>query len=99
MAGHLLIDKNYRCESERDTRYIRKLVNDVKNDMLDLKETEDLQAFEEMYTDLPKDYFEKGDTSVAIKHVDVPESIVYGGQATLEVHFRGQGVRKIYLVA
>lgn len=99
MAGHLLIDKNYRCESERDTRYIRKLVNDVRNDIKDLKETDDIEEFESKYIELPRDYFEKGDTSVSMKHVDVPESIAYGNRATLEIHWRGAGIRKIYLVA
>ena len=99
MAGHLLIDKNYVGESESETKAIRDLIKDVRSDIRTLRETDDITAFEAVYLDLPRDYHEKGDTSVSLKHVDVPESIVYGGRASLEIHWRGAGIRKIYLVA
>lgn len=98
MAGHLLITE-YVGETDSETKAIRKLIKDVRNDIRSLRETDDITAFEALHTDLPRDYFEKGDTSVTIKHVDVPEDMVYGGKASLEVHWRGSGIRKIYLVA
>lgn len=99
MAGHLLITDKYVGESKDETRAIRKLIKDVRSDIRALRETDDITAFEAIHTDLPRDYFEEGDTAVSVKHVDVPESIVWGGKASLEVHWRGAGVRKVYLVA
>lgn len=99
MAGHLQITEKYIGEAENETKVIRKLIKDVRADIRALRETDDLAAFEALYTDLSRDYFEKGDTAVSVKHVEVPESIVFGGRASLEIHWRGVGIRKIYLVA
>ncbi len=99
MAGHLQITDKYVGESESETKSIRKLIKDVRADIRALRETDDLAAFEALHTDLSRDYFESGDTAVSVKHVDVPESMVYGGKASLEIHWRGVGIRKIYLVA
>lgn len=99
MAGHLLIDKTYVGETKDETKAIRNLIKEVRDDIRELRETDDITAFENIHRDLPRDYFDKGDTSVTVKQVDVPESIVYGGRASLEIHWRGAGIRKIYLVA
>ncbi len=99
MAGHLLITDKYVGETEDETKAVRKLIKDVRADIRALRETDDLAAFEALHLDLPRDYFEAGDTAVSVKHVDVPESIVWGGKANLEIHWRGVGVRKVYLVA
>ena len=99
MAGHLLITDKYIGETDSETKAIRQLVKDVRADIRALRDTDDLAAFEALHTDLPRDYFEDGDTAVSVKHVEVPESIVYGGKASLEIHWRGVGIRKIYLVA
>ena len=99
MAAHLLITDKYIGETESETKTIRNIIKEVRNDIRTLRETDDLAAFEALHTDLPRDYFEKGDTAVSVKHVDVPESMVYGGKASLEIHWRGVGIRKIYLVA
>lgn len=99
MAGHLLITDKYIGETENETKVIRKLIKDVRADIRALRETDDLAAFEALHTDLSRDYFESGDTAVSVKHVEVPESIVFGGRASLEIHWRGVGIRKIYLVA
>lgn len=99
MAGHLLITDKYVGETKDETKAIRRLVKDVRADIRALRDTDDLAAFEALHTDLPRDYFEDGDTAVSVKHVDVPESMVYGGKASIEIHWRGVGIRKIYLVA
>lgn len=99
MAGHLIITDKYVGETEDETKAVRKLIKDVRADIRTLRETDDLAAFEALHTDLPRDYFEDGDTAVSVKHVDVPESIVWGGKASLEIHWRGVGLRKVYLVA
>ena len=99
MAGHLLITDKYIRETDSETKAIRQLVKDVRADIRALRDTDDLAAFEALHTDLPRDYFEDGDTAVSVKHVDVPESMVYGGKASLEMHWRGVGIRKIFLVA
>lgn len=99
MAGHLLITDKYVGETDNETKAIRKLIKDVRADVRNLRETDDLATFEAIHTDLPRDYFEQGDTAVSVKHVDVPESMVFGGRASLEIHWRGVGVRKVYLVA
>lgn len=99
MAQHVLINDKYVGENESETKAIRKLIKDIRTDVRTLRETDDVAAFEAVYTDLPRDYHEAGDTSVSIKHVDVPESMVYGGRATLEIHWRGPYIRKVYLVA
>jgi len=99
MAGHLIITDKYVGETESETKAVRKLVKDVRNDIRTLRDTDDLDSFESKYKDLPRDYFEAGDTSVVVSQVEVPESIVFGGRASLETHFRGAGIRKIYLVA
>jgi hypothetical protein len=99
MAGHLLITDKYVGGTDSETKAIRQLVKDVRADIRALRDTDDLAAFEALHTDLSRDYFEGGDTAVSIKHVDVPESMVYGGKASLEIHWRGVEVRKIYLVA
>ena len=99
MAGHLLITDKYVGETKNETKVIRQLIKDVRADIRALRETDDLAAFEALHTDLSRDYFENGDTAVSVKHVEVPESMVYGGRASLEIHWRGVGIRKIYLVA
>lgn len=99
MAQHLLIDKTFVGETDSETKAIRQLIKDVRTDIRNLRETDDLAAFEALHTDLPRDYFEQGDTAVSVKHVDVPESMVFGGKASLEIHWRGVGIRKVYLVA
>ncbi len=99
MAGHLLITDKYVGETEDETKAIRKLIKDVRADVRALRETDDLTAFENLHTDLPRDYFEEGDTAVSVKQVEVPERVVFGGKASLEIHWRGVGIRKIYLVA
>lgn len=99
MAGHLQITEKYVGETENETKVIRKLIKDVRADIRALRDTDDLAAFEALHTDLSRDYFEDGDTAVSVKHVEVPESMVYGGKASLEIHWRGVGIRKIYLVA
>ena len=99
MAGHLLITDKYVGETDSETKSIRNIIKQVRADIRSLRETDDLAAFEAVHTDLPRDYFENGDTAVSVKHVDVPESVVFGGKASLEIHWRGVGIRKIYLVA
>lgn len=99
MAGHLEITDKYVGESKSETKAIRQLIKDVRADIRALRDTDDLAAFEAVHRDLPRDYFEKGDTAVSVKNVDVPESMVWGGKALLEVHWRGAGIRKVYLVA
>lgn len=99
MAGHLLITNQYIGATKSETRAIKNLIRDVRDDIRELRDTDDITAFENIHRDLPRDYFEEGDTSVTVKHVDVPEEVVYGGKASLEVHWRGNGIRKIYLVA
>lgn len=99
MAGHLIITDKYVGESESETKAIRQLVKNVRADIRTLRETDDVDTFESIYKDMPRDYFEAGDTSVLISQVEVPESIVWGGRASLETHLRGVGVRKVYLVA
>lgn len=99
MAGHLLITDKYVGETDSETKAVRKLIKDARADIRALRETDDLAAFEALHLDLPRSYFEKGDTAVSVKHVDVPETMVFGGRASLEIHWRGVGIRKIYLVA
>lgn len=99
MAGHLLINDKYVGKTDSETKAVRQLIKDVRADIRALRDTDDIAAFEALYTDLSRDYFEKGDTAVSVKHVEVPESIVFGGRASLEIHWRGVGIRKIYLVA
>lgn len=99
MAQHLLIDKKFVGETDSETKAIRQLIKDVRTDIRNLRETDDLTAFEALHRDLPRDYFEQGDTSVTVRNVDVPETVVFGGRASLEVHWRGNGIRKVYLVA
>jgi hypothetical protein len=99
MAQHLLINSKYVGENENETKAIRKLIKDIRDDVRELRETDDLTAFEAVYLDLPRDYNEAGDTHVSVKNVDVPETMVYGGRATLEIHWRGPYIRKVYLVA
>lgn len=99
MAQHVLINDKYVGESESETKAIRNLIKEVRNDIRTLRETDNIAAFEAVHLDLPRDYFEPGDTNVTTKQVDVPESMVFGGKATLEIHWRGAGIRKVYLVA
>lgn len=99
MAAHFEISDRYKCEDKEEQKVIRQLVKDVRADIRALRETDDLETFEKLYTDMPKDYNEPGDTSVSVKHVDVPESMVWGGRASLEIHWRGSRIRKVYLVA
>lgn len=99
MAQHLLINDKYVGETKSETQAIRKLIRNVRNDLRELRETDDLESFENIYRVLPKDYIEKGETEAYMKSVDVPETMVWGGKATLEVHFRGSRLSKIYLVA
>ncbi len=99
MAQHLEISDKYKCEDKDEQKTIRELVKDVRADIRALRETDDLVAFESVYKDLPREFNEPGDTSVSIKYVDVPESMVWGGKASLEIHFKGSRIRKVYLVA
>lgn len=99
MAGHYEIKEKDRLDDKEEQAAIRKLFKDVRNDIRALRDTDDITAFEAVHTNLPRGYFEDGDTAVSVKHVNVPESMVYGGKASLEIHWRGVGIRKIYLVA
>lgn len=99
MAGHLLITDKYVGETKDETKAIRRLIKDVRADLRELRETGNLKEFEQKYIDLPREYVDKGETQAYLKHVDVPESIVWGGRASLEIHFSHSRLSKIYLVA
>lgn len=99
MAGHLLINDKYVGETESETKAVRKLVKDVKSEIREVRETEDETNFRKLYTRLPDDYLEKGETEAYIKQVDVPPTIVWGGRATLEIYFSMSRLTKIFLVA
>ena len=98
MAGHLPINDKYVGESESETKAIRKLVKEVRAEVREVRETEDQTNFRSKYTRLPDDYLEKEETEAYIKQVDVPETVVWGGRATLEVHFRMSRINNIFLV-
>lgn len=90
MAGHFLIAEI------NDNRKLDKLyagvVHDLKRNSVGLRGSL-------KYKQLPDEYLEEGDTGVFMKYCNVPESIVVGGKAALEVHTNGKTLNKIYMVA
>ena len=52
------------------------------------------------WSELPKDYCEDDDTAVYSSWRNVPNRLVYGGRAEIEVHMNGlKTINAIYLVA
>ena len=99
MAGHLPINDKYVGESESETQAIRGIVEEVRNDLREVRESWDMSVFDDKYKRLPDDFCDKGETEVYSKPVDVPETMVWGGRALVEVHLRGTRLSKIFLVA
>lgn len=99
MAGHYEIKEKDKLDDKEEQQAIRKIFKEIRNEIRALRDTDDLAAFEAIHTTLPRNYHEEGDTSVTVKQVNVPETMVWGGRASVEIHWRGVGIRKVYLVA
>lgn len=98
MAQHLEIkEKELVGKRDEESKAIRKLIREVRNDLRTAREA-DAELGDE-YIELPSDHLEGTETSGLVKHVDVPESMVYGGRASLELRFRMSVLSKIFLVA
>lgn len=98
MAGHLPIDENYVGETEVETRTIRKIVHGVKYDAG--RSYTGLRGSLK-WKRLPDDYaFDGSDRAyLRVRDVRVPNSMVAGGKAAIEVHTKNNKLYKIYLVA
>lgn len=100
MAGHLLInEKDLVGKKDEESKALRKIIKEVRNDVRKVRETDDTTEFDSKYTRLPEEYLEGTETEAYLTHVDVPDSMVWGGRASIEIHFRMSVLSKIYLVA
>lgn len=100
MAGHLLInEKELVGKKDEESKAIRRIVRNIRADLRKLRDTDDVVEFEQKYTRLPDDFLEGTETEAYLTNVDVPDSMVWGGRANIELHFRMSVLSKIYLVA
>lgn len=100
MAQHIPIsEKILKGQNDEGAKSMRKIIKQIRADLRELRETDDVAAFESKYTKLPDDYLDKGETEAYFTNVDVPESLVWGGKANVEIHFRMSILSKMYLVA
>lgn len=97
MAGHLQITDKFEGENEVETKAIRKIIRNIRNDIRKARESD--AELGERYTRLPDEFLEGTETEAYLTHVDVPDSMVWGGRASIELHFRMSFLSKIYLVA
>lgn len=97
MAGHLQITDKFEGESEVETKAIRKIIRNIRNDIRKAREND--AELDEKYTRLPDEFLVGTETEAYLTHVDVPDSMVWGGRASIELHFRMSVLSKIYLVA
>lgn len=96
MAQHISIDENYVGETEAETKAIRKIVHGVKYDTGRSSLRTSLkweQLPDEFAFDGAERAFRRG------REVKVPNSMVWGGKATVEAHMKENKLYKIYLVA
>jgi hypothetical protein len=100
MAQHIPIsEKILKGQKDEGAKSLRKIIKQIRNDLRECRETGDLAVFESKYQRLPDDFLEKGETEAVITHVDVPESLVWGGRASVEIHFRMSVINSMFLVA
>ncbi len=99
MAQHFLINDKYVGETDSETKAIRKIIRQIRADVRKVRQTDDETEFRAKYLRLPDDYLEGTETEAYITHVDVPETMVWGGKASIEIRFRMSILSKIYLVA
>lgn len=99
MAGHLLITDKYVGETDSETKAIRNLIKEVRDDLRKTREDFDFSSFDDKYDRLPDDFLDEGETEAYQRSIIVPETIVYGGRATLELHLKWSRISKVYLVA
>jgi hypothetical protein len=98
MAGHLLInEKELVGKKDEESKAIRKIIRNIRNDIRETRESD--AELGEKYVKLPDDFLEGTETEAYLTHVDVPDSMVWGGKASIELHFRMSVLSKIYLVA
>jgi hypothetical protein len=98
MAGHLLInEKELVGKKDEESKAIRKIIRNIRNDIRQARESDEELGKE--YIELPSEYCDEGETSALLTHVEVPDSMVWGGKASIELHFRMSVLSKIYLVA
>lgn len=96
----MLITKEMTKGTSEEAKVLRKIVNDLKADIKKLKDLdEDFNYFGDKYERLPDDYLDGTETEGYVSTVDVPESMVWGGKAILEFHFRMSFLSKVYFVA
>lgn len=100
MAQHIPIsEKNLKGDKSDEAKALRKIIKEFRTDLQEVRETEDPTAFDSKYSELDNDQLDKGETSGVFRHINVPESLVYGGRATFEARFRMSVVSQMYLVA
>lgn len=97
MAQHLQINDKYVGVTDEETKEIRGIVKSIRNDLRKARDTD--TEFGPEYIKLPSDYLEGTETEGYVKHIDISESMVYGGRASVELRFRMSVLSKIYLVA
>ena len=100
MAQHILIsEEKLKGEKGEEAKALRKIIKEFRTDLREVRETDDLEVFDSKYSELTNDQLDKGETSGVFRHIDVPESLVYGGRATFEARLRMSIVSKMYLIA
>lgn len=97
MAQHFRIDEKYVGETDEETKAIRRLVRSVRADIR--KAREDDTELDPRYKRLPDEFLDGTETEGYLTSVDVPDTMVAGGRANLELRFRMSVLSKIYLVA
>jgi len=98
MAGHLLIsEKDLVGKKDVESKAIRKIIRNIKADIRKARNSDSELGKE--YTRLPDEFLEGTETEAYLTHVDVPDSMVVGGKASIELHFRMSILSKVYLVA
>lgn len=98
MAAHLPIDENYVGETDAETKAIQKIVHGV---MYDAGKSYTGLRGSLKWEKLPDDYaFDGADKAfIRLHEVKVPQSMVWGGRASIEAHTKDNKLFKIYLVA